>query len=212
MKFAIPLLLAASALAQTPESPPKLEYAGKPLAITAACTPEQVQGVGLSCSAENPCPLFLELSSVEFVGNRVVLTGNLHTSSHTLESVLLTSEDSGHTWTEPYPRIPASVLDRIQFFDFEMGWINGHVLEKIPRDAFFLLTSDGGRTWSKRPLYGETRAGAIEQFYFDSRSHGMLLFDKSQPGENGMRHEMYESMTGGGKLEHPAGGLEANPF
>lgn len=185
------------ALVCSGQTPEKWEYVGKPLVVSSRCTIEAVQNANLSCTAEQPCPLFLELSEVEIVGNRVIVTGNLHTSSRTLESILLVSEDGGRTWAEPLARIPTAVVDRIQFYDFETGWISGHVMQEQPRDAFFLLTRDGGRTWHKRTVYGESRVGAIEQFFFDSRTHGSMLFDKLGGGETGMRHELYESMTGG---------------
>ncbi len=175
----------------------RMEYAGKPLLTGAQCTMASVQAAGLNCTADDPCALFLELAAVELIGDRLLVTGNLHTSSATLETILLASEDLGRTWTEAHPRIPSAVLDQVQFLDFELGWISGHVLEKQPRDAFFLLTRDGGRTWLERPVYGEPHPGAIEQFWFDSRTHGTMLFDKGQGGETGMRHELYESMTGG---------------
>ena len=75
--------------------------------------------------------------------------------------------------------------------------MSGQVQQTLPRDPFLLITTDGGKTWRKRPISGEPRVGAIEQFHFDSRSSGTLLIDKIQSGENGMRHEMYQTMTGG---------------
>ena len=197
MRLLISIALAAALYGQTPAPQTKLEYSGKPLTVGSKCTADMVQSIGLSCTAQDPCPLFLELSDVELVGNRVLLSGNLHTSSATLESLLLVSEDLGRTWGEGHARLASAVLDQIQFLDFELGWISGHVLERQPRDAFFLVTKDGGRAWSKRVVYGEPHPGSIEQFWFDSRSHGTMVFDKGSGGETGMRHELYESMTGG---------------
>jgi hypothetical protein len=56
--------------------------------------------------------------------------------------------------------------------------------------------SDSGKTWRKRPIFGENRAGTISQFWFSSRSDGALLIDRSQSGSES-RYELYESMTGG---------------
>jgi photosystem II stability/assembly factor-like uncharacterized protein len=140
----------------------------------------------------------VELAAAELVGTRLVVTGNIHTGSATLESLLLISDDNGRTWTEAHSRIPSAVLDQIQFIDFETGWTNGHLLAAgVPRDPFFLLTTDGGKTWRKRPIYGEARTGAVDQFRFESRTSGRLALDRVRAAENGLRYEIWESMTGG---------------
>jgi hypothetical protein len=156
-----------------------------------------MQSLSLPCSPDDPCKLFLELAAAELVGNRIILTGNIHTGSATLESLLLVSDDGGRTWTEAHSRLPSVVLDQIQFFDFETGWTNGHVLSGVPRDPFFLLTTDGGKTWRRRPVYGESRTGAVEQFWFESRTTGQLSLDRVRAAENNLRYELWESMTGG---------------
>lgn len=169
----------------------------KPLEVPGTCSAQTLQDLSLPCSSDDPCPLFLELAGVAEAGPRLVVTGNIHTGSATVESVLLSSDDGGRTWTEPHKRIPASVLDQIQFLDVEAGWISGHTLTNVPRDAFFLLTTDGGQTWRKRPVTSETRTGAVEQFWFDSRTGGRLALDRVRAAENGLRYEIWESMTGG---------------
>lgn len=178
---------------------PPLAYSqSKPVAIAASCSPEIVQNLSLPCSADEPCRLFLELSAVAEVGSRIVLTGNIHTGSATIESVLLISDDGGHTWSEAHSRIPAAVLDQVQFVDVETGWVNGHLLSlNVPRDAFFLLTTDGGKTWRRRPITSESRTGAVEQFWFDSRRNGRLALDRIRAAEDGLRYELWESNTGG---------------
>lgn len=165
--------------------------------VPGACTLETAQTLALPCSASDPCPLFLELADVESAGNRLIVTGNIHTGSTTIESVLLASDDAGQTWREAHPRIPSAVLDQVQFLDFEHGWISGHLLQAVPRDAFLLVSTDGGKTWRRRPVSGESRTGAIEQFWFDSRTHGTLTLDRVRAAENGLRYEIWESMTGG---------------
>jgi hypothetical protein len=192
------LLIAASGLllAQTPAKS-ILENTGKPMRVTTQCKGEDVLVLGLTCSQDDPCPVFLELSDVELVNNRLFVSGNLHTATATLESVLLSSDDLGKTWTEPFERLPGAGLDNLQFIDFETGWVSGQIQQTLPRDPFLLITTDGGKTWRKRPISGEPRVGAIEEFHFDSRTSGVLLLDKIQSGENGMRHELYETMTGG---------------
>ncbi len=158
------------------------------------CTEADTQAAGLSCSEEEPCPVYLELGSVEAVGNRIFLTGNLHTPTTTLYSVLLATEDAGRTWIEPHPRIRFGGLDQIQFIDFQNGWISGALLQSTPRDPFLLLTTDGGKTWHQRAIYDESRVAVIERFWFDSRENGTLLMDARLETN---RHELYETMTGG---------------
>lgn len=152
---------------------------------------------GLHCTPDAPCPVYLELTAVEAVGARLFLVGNIHTESVTLQSVALASADTGRTWNEPFDRIRGASLDGIQFFDYETGWISGEVVQPLPRDPFFLLTTDGGATWRRRPVFSENRPGAVERFRFDSRSDGTLWIDRSQSGETGALYERYESTTGG---------------
>ena len=174
-----------------------LGWAQSPIRIPAACTLETVQKLDLSCSPEEPCPLYLELSDVETVGTRLVVAGNIHTPSETLESLLLISDDGGKTWVDGHARLPGGSLIDIQFLDFETGWISGHILQPDARDPFFLITSDGGKTWRRRAVYSEVKTGAVEQFHFDSRTSGKMTIDRGQPGESGLRYELWESMTGG---------------
>jgi hypothetical protein len=168
-----------------------------PVRTPVACTLETVQKLDLSCSQEDPCPLYLELSDVETVGDRIVLAGNVHTPSATLESVLLVSDDAGKTWNEAHARIPGGALTDIQFLDFETGWISGHILHPDARDPFFLISSDGGKSWRRRTVYSEPKTGSIERFRFTSKNSGQMMVDRGQPDENGLRYELWESLTGG---------------
>jgi hypothetical protein len=193
----IVVLLATVSWAQQPSAPAPLVWSGKPLQLSALCRTEDLTTLGLACTADEPCAMYLELTAAELVGTRVMVTGNIHGTSATLESVLLTSDDGGRTWTEAHSRLPHSGLDQMQFFDFENGWISGHSLLALPRDPFFLITRDGGKTWHKRPVFSETRVGTIDAFWFDSKTTGMMNLDRLQSAENGMRYEQYESRTGG---------------
>ena len=217
LRRAILVLPLAAAFAQTPppalpgppesevpriEKPaepakPILENTGRPMQVQAACADDDILALGLSCTPEEPCAIFLELSDIEPVGPKLFISGNLHTSSSTLSSVILASEDDGKTWFEPYDRIQYGVLDQIQFFDFETGWIAGQVVRALPRDPFFLLTTDGGKTWRRKPVYDEARVASVEHFWFESRTNGSLILDRSQAGEEGVVHEGLETMTGG---------------
>src|SRR5262249_1758203 len=86
-----------------------------------------------------------------------------------------------------------------QFIDFQHGWISGVKLEPLPRDPFFLSTSDGGKSWRSNPVLDESGFGSIQQFWFESASTGDLILDRSQ-GATG-RYERYASMTGGSSWE-----------
>jgi hypothetical protein len=181
---------------EQPAERPLLRNTGKPMAVEYQCTEEDIQSAGLSCSAEEPCPVYLELSSVEAVGNRIFLAGNIHSASTTLYSMLLASDDAGKTWREPYERMRAAGLDHIQFIDFENGWVSGEVLSPLPRDPFLLITSDGGKAWRAEQIFAESAFGAIMQFRFISRKDGSMLIDRGQPGEGG-RYALYETPNGG---------------
>lgn len=185
-------LLLAYAVGLSAQGP--LVNTGQPMHLPFECTEVDIVATGITCSEDDPCPVYLELANVEAVGDRLFLTGNLHTPTNTLFSILLATEDGGQNWTEPLTRIRASGLDQIQFFDFQTGWISGANLQGAPRDPFFLVTTDGGKTWRQRPLFEETRVASIERFWFDSRENGTLLVDATL--DNG-KHELYESRTGG---------------
>ncbi len=176
----------------------KLEYAGKPLVLdTPACTDEEIQVLGLSCTREDPCPVYLELAAHEVAGNTIILTGNTHSREATFASVLLLSEDLGKTWVEPHARIKSAVLDQAQFIDFQNGWVAGQIIQQLPRDPFLLITNDGGRTWRRRPLYEDARVGSIEQFWFETKNNGGLIVDRTRAGDPRAKFEFYESQTGG---------------
>ena len=185
----VPYLALTSALA----AQSAIENTGKPLAVPFNCSSEELPASGSNCSEEEPCPIFLELNGVEAAGNRIFLAGDIHTANATVQSILLTSEDAGKTWTEPHPRLRFTALDQIQFVDFETGWISGANTLGAPRDPFLLVTTDGGKTWHVRPVYEDSRSGVIEKFWFDSRSNGVMLLAARY--EN--RYELYETMTGG---------------
>jgi hypothetical protein len=191
------LLVAALLSTLAAQEAAVLENTGKPMRVEVRCGEEDILHFGLTCTAQDTCPVYLELTAVGPLGSKIFLIGNLHTSSTTLASILLASDDAGKTWREPHERIRAAGLDQIQFLDYEYGWVGGQLLLAVPKDPFLLLTNDGGKTWRRRPVFGESRAGAIEQFWFSSRSNGLMWIDRTQSGEDGMRHELYETMTGG---------------
>ena len=180
---------------QPAENPP-LQNTGKPMIVDYRCGEEDIRLAGLSCTIDDPCPVFLELASVEAVGNRIFVAGNIHSSTTTLYSMLLASDDAGKTWREPYERMRLAGLDRIQFIDFENGWVGGEVQHPLPRDPFLLATTDGGKTWQAHPIFAEPQFGAILQFSFSSRTNGSLVVDRGRAGESG-RYELYETPNAG---------------
>ncbi len=174
-------------------------FAQSPIKVEYACPAEDIESFGMSCSGEEPCEVFLELSSVEAIGPHWFAAGNLHTGSTTLYSVLMQSDDDGKTWTEPVKRIHASALEQIQFLDFANGWIGGQVIEPLPKDPFFLMTTDGGKTWTQKPMFEESQFGAVSQFWFDSRTTGEVVIDHRNGRAIG--HEVYSTSTGGESWE-----------
>lgn len=196
------ILLLYSAYGQTeppaaaPAEPPALHYDGKPMQVPATCTEDDIQSLGLSCTAESPCAVYLELSGLEVLAGRMVVMGNLHTDAATLSSIVLASEDGGTTWAESHPRIRQAALDQMEFFDLANGWISGQVVGALPRDPFFLVTNDGGKTWKKVNVFSDPHVGSIEKFHFTSGSDGKVLVDRGQAGEGG-RYALLESRTGG---------------
>ncbi|MCL5745933.1 MAG: hypothetical protein M1541_18740 [Acidobacteria bacterium] len=188
---------AAMLAAQDQPAPPVLENRGQPMKLDHRCGEDDILQFGLTCDANEPCQIFLELSSVETAGNRVFLSGNFHTSSTTLASLLLASGDGGKSWREPHERLRGAVLDQMQFLDLEYGWIGGQTLTPLPRDPFLVSTRGGGKSWRRCAISSEPKVGAIAQFWFTSRTNGMLLVDRTQSGENNMRYELFETLTGG---------------
>lgn len=192
MRLLVSICAVAGLAFGQPQAPPASKAA-----VPFQCVPEELDAAGLTCTAKQPCTIYLELSALEPVGGRLVVAGNIHTPEATLTSILLSSDDGGHTWMEPFARLRGAGLEQIQFLDYETGWVVGQVLQGRPRDPFFLLTRDGGKSWQIRPVFDESHTGVVEKFAFESRTRGSLLVDRLQSAENGARHELYESNTGG---------------
>jgi hypothetical protein len=200
--IAIALLMAAGAAgAQGPAAgagqTAVLRWTGEPLRLPFACSPDDLAMFETPCTAAEPCPVYLQLAAVRGVEDKVFLAGNLHNRATTMYSILLASEDGGTSWTEVHPRIRGAGLDQIYFHDARTGWVSGHILTVPPRDPFFLLTTDGGKHWRRRDIFGETRIGVIEEFSFDDARSGTVLIDRVRASETGARWERYETMTGG---------------
>lgn len=184
-----------------PAPPPVLvlENSGKPIVLPFQCTLDDVQWAGLSCSEEEPCAVYLELTAVEPAGDRILVAGNIHTTSVTLSSILLATDDAGHSWREVHERIRGAGLDRVQFLDSDLGWTSGQILFPLQQDPFLLVTTDGGKTWRQRAVFSESREnrfGSIQQFAFTAKDAGSLIVDRGQ-GSDGDRYELFESPDAG---------------
>ena len=207
MRLPAALLVATALAAQTappatetkPEGPaglPVYQNTGKAIKLPFACTDDDIHFAGLSCTPDEPCATYLELTGWEQVGDKLFTAGNIHTTETTLYSVFLSSADKGKTWREAHDRIRGAGLDQLQFLDFQHGWVGGSVLYPLPRDPFVLATADGGKSWSKYEIFGEARGGAILEMRFSSPKDGAVVLDRGQ-SEEGARYEMYETPTGG---------------
>ena len=173
-------------------------FAQAPVHVDYGCPAEDIESFGLSCSEDQPCPIFFEVSAVASVGARVFVAGDIHTATTTMYGVLLSTDDNGASWNESITRMRSTAFEEFQFID-DHGWLSGQVLEPLPKDPFLLLTSDGGKSWRQRPLFEETRFGSIVQFWFDSSTSGQLIFDDSVG--KATNQELYSTMTGGENWE-----------
>jgi hypothetical protein len=173
---------------------------GDPMRVSYACLEEDLQFAGMSCNEEEPCPVYLELTAVASNaasnGRKILAAGNLHSTSATLSSILLQSDDSGATWKEPAARIRGSAIEELQFFDAEHAWAAGETQYPLARDPFVLLTTDSGASWREKPVGEEGTPGSVQRFRFDTAEHGDLVVDRGKSARGG-RYLSYESDTGG---------------
>ena len=171
-----------------------IRNAGEPMAVPFHCSDEDIAQGGLTCSEEAPCPVYVELTSVATVGSKIFVTGNFHSESATLYSLLLESDDAGESWTEPVARIQGAGLDSAQFPDFEHGWISGEMLQPLARDPFFCSTLRWRQSLAPPPVFEDGTGGSIQSFWFESATQGTMVVDKGGGRE---RYQLYESPTGG---------------
>jgi hypothetical protein len=173
-----------------------LRNTGEPIRVPFACSEEDLAWAGVSCSEDDPCPIYLELNAIAPNGQKIFVSGNLHSTSATLNSALLASDDGGSTWKEPTARIRGTAIDQLQFYDLEHGWAAGEIQYPLPRDPFFLLTTDGGQSWRQRAVSEEGTPGTVQRFWFDSARHGQLILDGGKSASTG-RFTSWETETGG---------------
>jgi len=172
---------------------------GTPMLLPFRCTNDDIRSAGLSCSDEAPCPIFLEIASADALGNTILLAGNIHSEAVTLYSVLLSSDDNGHTWQEAYDRIRGAGLDHIEYLGNDTAWISGQELVPLPQNPFLLSTTDGGKSWRVHDVLSEDadlRFGSVQQFFFTNKDNGTLIVDHGA-GAGGDRYALYETQDGG---------------
>lgn len=196
MRAALACAIAFATFMDAQETRPVIQNTGKPIKLDFQCSPEDIHSAGLGCTEEEPCAVYLDLTTFEPAGNSLYLLGNIHSQASTLYALALASNDGGKTWREPLERLRGASLDHLRFVDFEYGWIGGQLIQPLPHDPFVMITTDGGKTWRKRPLFDEPRHATILQLWFDSRTTGSVVLDRGQSTE-GMRYELHESPTGG---------------
>jgi len=179
--------------APPPSVSPALFWDRRPLRVPLSCRTADLEAAFLQCSDEEPCRVFLELTAIEAVGPKILAVGNLHTSSATVSSIALLSEDAGTTWREPVARVPGAGLASVQFFNDLQGWIAVQPHGQFPHDPYLLATANGGKNWEPLRIWSEEgRYGLLQQFYFDSRERGWVLIDRSSEG-----FELYETLNAG---------------
>ena len=183
----------ALCLGQTPSI---LVNNGEPLRASFTCNDEDLQWAGVSCSEDEPCPVYLEFSAIAPNGRKLFLTGNFHTNSATLSSVLLSSDDGGATWKEPAARMRGNAIDQIEFYDLEHGWAAGETQYPLARDPFILTSTDGGQSWRQHAVLEDGAPGSVLRVSFDSAQHGELVIDAGKSSGKS-RYLTYESHTGG---------------
>jgi hypothetical protein len=189
-----PLLLMAQA--GPARDAPVLKNTGEPIRVPFACAEDELQEAGLLCTEEEPCAVYLELSAIATAGKKLFVAGDLHATAVTLSSVMLSTDDAGATWKEPSARIRAAAVEQLEFYDLDHAWAAGETQYPLPRDPFFLLSTDGGSSWRTRPVTEDGGPGSVQRFWFDSAQHGELIVDAGKTAPSG-RFLTYESETGG---------------
>ena len=117
---------------------------------------------GPACPAPKTSPVRFTSNSASVApdGRKIFLAGNLHSTSATLASVLLQSDDARRHMertSRAHPRERAR--SDCSFTICEHGWAAGETQYPLPRDPFFLMTTDGGASWRQHLVGEEGSAG-----------------------------------------------------
>jgi hypothetical protein len=190
------LLLLSLPVTALADDLPSLANTGEPIRVPYICTDDDIQFAGMLCTERAPCAIYLELTAIAANSRKILVSGNLHSNSATINSVLLMSDDAGASWREPAGRIRGAALDQLQFFDPVHAWAAGEMQYPLARDPFFMLTTDGGASWRQRAVADDGAPGSVQAFSFDSVQHGELIVDAGNTAPSG-RYISYESQTGG---------------
>ena len=173
-------------------------FAQAPVHVDYTCTQEDFDSFGLTCSEPQPCAVFFEISAVDAFGSRIVVAGDIHTATTTFYGVLLTTEDGGDSWYEPSR---ACVPPRSNSFNHRRTRLAQRTTPGTAAEGSILPDHDpkAEKTGAQRPLFGETRFGAIAHFRFESALTRRLIFDDSVG--KATHQELYATMNGGENLE-----------
>jgi hypothetical protein len=190
-------LLVLAGLVATAQELPVLTNSGEPMRVSYGCVGEDLQWAGMTCGEGDPCPVYLELGSIASRDKQILVAGDLHSTSATLSSILLQSNDLGATWRETAARMRGAELDQLEVSDSQHAWVAGATQYPLTRDPFVLATTDSGATWKQSSIGEEGSAGSVQRFWFNSPQHGELIVDTGRPSAGG-RYVSYESDNGGG--------------
>jgi hypothetical protein len=72
---------AAPPAAPTIAPAPVYNYSGQPIVLEAQCADAELNDFGLTCSEDEPCPVYLELAAIEPAGSKVFVAGNFHSET-----------------------------------------------------------------------------------------------------------------------------------
>jgi hypothetical protein len=177
---------------------PPPSYAGSPIQLPPPCVAEDLYVPGVLCSPESPCDVFLELTSAGGASGRIFVAGDIHTSSGTVSTVLLASENDGLSWIDAGDRYEQAVLEQITFLDARNGWAPGQqTVGGVTQKPFILSTNNAGSTWRRWDIQpaGDERSAVVHEYRFDSPEHGYLILERTASETDAF--ELYESHNGG---------------
>ena len=114
----------------------------------------------------------------------------------TLYSILLASDDSGKDVAGTPRGCAAAASTTSSSSTSKTAGSADRSCSLCRRTPFCSSLRTAARPGGSRPLFSETRAGSILQFWFSSRNNGSLVVDRGQGGDLG-RYELYETPNGG---------------